>query len=249
MEGQRVIFNVCGKRFESNVSVIEAHPDTLLAMLIRHIPSESNEVFIQRDAKLFRWILYWYSSGILVDHTTAGVPKEVWDAEVDYYTLFSPQEAQEEDKKRALPPLNESHELAAIVKKRAVEVNASIQAERDKRKETWKAILEHMVPNMCEKEGYWTAWELIGRSEDQKWFGWPSNYPVALRELDLNMWNSFWEEFKEYANDAGLNVKKEYYNGQTTSSKYSFLPASLTSVKTGHQDFKMLIRFKAPLVK
>ena len=31
-----VVFNVCGTRYETRVSVIESKPDTMLAMLLRH---------------------------------------------------------------------------------------------------------------------------------------------------------------------------------------------------------------------
>lgn len=58
---RNVIFNVSGKRFESSISSIELHPDTLLGMLLRRKTDDMFEIFIDRDSKMFRWILYWYT--------------------------------------------------------------------------------------------------------------------------------------------------------------------------------------------
>jgi hypothetical protein len=40
MENKRVVFNVCGTRYECSVSTIESKTDTMLDMLLRHRKEE-----------------------------------------------------------------------------------------------------------------------------------------------------------------------------------------------------------------
>lgn len=64
----RIVFNVGGTKYETSVSTIETFPDTLLGMLLRrHLEKvqqeqevgELEEIFLDRDGSMFRWILHW----------------------------------------------------------------------------------------------------------------------------------------------------------------------------------------------
>lgn len=242
-----MVFNVCGKRFESNVSVIQAQPDALLAMLLRHqveppppqgagVPN----IFIQRDPKMFRWILYWYSTGgLLVEHDTVGVPKEVWDAEIDFYTLFTKQEAEVVEQKRKLPVIDESHELAALAKKVAMEVNDEVEKARAKRRETYKAMLEYMIPDINTKEGAWTGFTFIGRASHHKPIHWSWVYPDKFRNLDLEDLRSHFAELKEYANAIGFDVRDTEWRPSAVYKKHRFTPASEMPINTAHQSWQI----------
>ncbi len=58
MEIQVLILNVGGTKFVTSQSTINCWQDTFLTMLLKH--HNQQEIFIDRDPKLFRWILYWY---------------------------------------------------------------------------------------------------------------------------------------------------------------------------------------------
>lgn len=80
-----VTFNVGGVRYTTTRATISAHPDTMLAMVLRH--NENDEIFIDHDGEMFRFILFWYRSGTLALHTDVGVSQEIWQAYVDYFAL------------------------------------------------------------------------------------------------------------------------------------------------------------------
>lgn len=83
---ERIAINVGGKKYETTRTTLDLFPNSFVGMLSRRHPT-APELFIDRDGKLFRWILYWYQTRILVDHNTAGVPLEVWDAELQFYGI------------------------------------------------------------------------------------------------------------------------------------------------------------------
>ena len=86
---KQIVFDVGGKIYKTSKSTIELWPTTLLGMLVRQ--NNSNEIFIDRDQHMFRWILLWYRTSILVDHMAVGVPEVVWDAELDFYGIGEPE--------------------------------------------------------------------------------------------------------------------------------------------------------------
>ena len=53
-----IVLNVGGTKFVTSKSTINSWQDTFLTMLLKH--QNQHEIFIDRDPKLFRWILYWY---------------------------------------------------------------------------------------------------------------------------------------------------------------------------------------------
>ncbi len=90
-----VVFNVGGTRFEVARSTVTAHPDTLLANMIKRNLDE-NELFIDADSGLFRWILQWYRRGLMPSLQTVGVNAEMWSAELSFYGLLENWDANEE---------------------------------------------------------------------------------------------------------------------------------------------------------
>lgn len=237
-----VEFNVCGTRYQSRRSVIEAQPHSMLAMLLRHPESAQPDgsFFVQRDPLMFRWILYWYSSGILVNEETADVPKEVWDYELDYYALSPPKSAAEQNAKKRIR--DESHELAAKAAQHLVKLEQKIDADRENRKKMYCQLLDYMMDGQALKEGVYTGFDFIGCEEDQKMFLYPSSYDTRAR-VKPSWINNWFDEFAEYCLDVGFVVVKGYYTEMTTSSSYKFSPAKYTTVKTGHSQIHL--SFKA----
>lgn len=244
-----VVFNVCGTRYETRVSVIESKPDTMLAMLLRHHEEGGGEIFIQGDGPMFRWILYYYTSDILVDEKTVGVPKEVWDREIAFYSLFSNKEEEEKEeeskKKRPLGvEIDEDHELASLAKKHLAKTEEILDEQQKQRHAIYKAILEHLIPRLSTKsKDIKTCAEFIGRSSDQKYFVYPPQYPANLRDIDFEDINRHFNEFIEYCDKIGFLLTKESYFHKTTvcSNGYAIFPHD---VRTSHQALTIGLQIK-----
>lgn len=234
MDTKRVTFNVCGKRYETTRAIIEDKPDTMLAMLLRNQPPSETEIFVQSDSLMFRWILYYYTSNILVEHDTVGVPKEVWDRELEYYSLFSAEEKEEEDTRKRMPIVDESHELASLAKKRLRVINDNDDASQTKRRDIYKAHLEYMLNHMQSTKDVQTGFAFIGRNASQKLIDWPYDYPKSLRDIDYDLINAHFDEFVEYCKQIGFKLQKIGYNpSHMGKSKYLITNGH---VKTGHQN-------------
>lgn len=229
MNVKRVTFNVCGTRYETSRAVLEDKPDTMLAMLLRNQSPEEKEIFVQSDPRMFRWILYYYTSGILVEHDTVGVPKEVWDRELEYYSLFS---ADESTRKR-IPLVDESHELASLAKKHLADIHDRDDAKQAKRRSIYKLLLEHMITRMQHTKDARTGFSFIGQGSSQKPIDWPYDYPHQLRDINFDEINVHFEEFTEYCKQVGFLVTKNGYDpSHMGKAKFSI---SGGYVKTQHQ--------------
>lgn len=234
MDSKRVTFNVCGTRYQATASVIESKPDTMLAMLLRRNQSnEGFEIFLQADPIMFRWILYYYTSDILVDHGTVGVPKEVWDREIEYYSLFSLEEKEEEEESKKRPLVDESHELASLAKKQMAEINARDDAKSEARKKIYKDLLEYMIGHMNQSKDIQTVYAFIGKSPKQKHIDWPWDYPEKLRDIDFDDINRHIQEFVEYCGKIGFKLNKLTYE-PSHMGKPAY-PIVNGHIKTGHQ--------------
>lgn len=240
MDSKRVVFNVCGTKYETNTSVIESKPDTTLAMLLRNrdlSSLQSGEIFIQSDPQIFRWILYWYTTDILVNEGTVGVPKEVWDREIEYYSLFSREEKEEEEKeeekKRKIPPIDEDHELASLAKKRIEAINARDEAAELARKEIYKALVEYMMRYMNMSKDIQTGFAFIGKGPNHKPIDWPWDYPDNLKDINFDNIDEHFEEFVQYCKQIGFKLEKIHYDkSHKGKPKYSVTQGH---VKTVHQ--------------
>lgn len=89
-----VTFNVGGKLYKINEGTIFNsrfyNEIELLPMLIRQKRKTTNkdeseeleEIFIDRDHKIFRWILYVYRYDYIPSHSHVGISKTMWDKEL-----------------------------------------------------------------------------------------------------------------------------------------------------------------------
>ncbi|XP_049590372.1 potassium voltage-gated channel subfamily A member 10 [Syngnathus scovelli] len=86
---QRVVINVSGLMFETQLSTLNRFPETLLgdpAKRIRHFDAMKNEYFFDRNRPAFDSILYFYQSGGRV-RRPANVPLDVFASEIVFYQL------------------------------------------------------------------------------------------------------------------------------------------------------------------
>jgi hypothetical protein len=240
---ERVWLNVQGTYFlTTRETLTEQAPDGLLAMLIRH-PDPHGETrgvipvwFVNRDAGMFRWILHALNTGQLVDHTTVGVAKDVWDTEVDYYGLFQTPIVPE-DRKRQREEKNA--ELTKKVKQNLERLEKERLRAVQKREEVYQVLLEHCMAS-ANAEGT-TGWTLVtpnfgkGDYYDYK-------YPERLRNLDLEFLSNNREEIEAFAKRFGFMLKVYEYHACSTRRKYEFYPAALMHCKYGHSELQVSMK-------
>ncbi|RUS35062.1 BTB/POZ protein, partial [Jimgerdemannia flammicorona] len=63
----RVVFDVGGKRYKTTRATINAYPETLLVRLVAEPNPDFQEIFIDRNGKLFRYVLDFYRNGGVVE--------------------------------------------------------------------------------------------------------------------------------------------------------------------------------------
>ncbi|EPQ03834.1 Potassium voltage-gated channel subfamily A member 10 [Myotis brandtii] len=88
---QRVIINIAGLRFETQLRTLTQFPETLLGdreKRMRFFDSMRNEYFFDRNRPSFDGILYYYQSGGKV-RRPANVPVDVFADEIAFYELGS----------------------------------------------------------------------------------------------------------------------------------------------------------------
>ncbi|XP_015262046.1 PREDICTED: potassium voltage-gated channel subfamily A member 10 [Gekko japonicus] len=86
---QRVIINIAGLRFETQLKTLNQFPDTLLGdpeKRIHYFDSMRNEYFFDRNRPSFDGILYYYQSGGKI-RRPANVPIDVFADEITFYEL------------------------------------------------------------------------------------------------------------------------------------------------------------------
>lgn len=113
---ERVVINVSGLRFETQLRTLNQFPDTLLgdpARRIRYFDPLRNEYFFDRNRPSFDAILYYYQSGGRL-RRPVNVPLDVFAEEIKFYELgemafnkFREDEGFIEEEERPLP----KHEL------------------------------------------------------------------------------------------------------------------------------------------
>ncbi|XP_024067981.1 potassium voltage-gated channel subfamily A member 10 [Terrapene carolina triunguis] len=86
---QRVIINIAGLRFETQLKTLNQFPETLLGdpeKRMRYFDSMRNEYFFDRNRPSFDGILYYYQSGGKI-RRPANVPIDVFADEITFYEL------------------------------------------------------------------------------------------------------------------------------------------------------------------
>lgn len=88
-ECERVIINVSGLQFETQLRTLNQFPDTLLgdpARRIKHFDPVHNEYFFDRYRPCFEAILYYYQSGGRLNRPM-NVPLDIFSEEVKFWEL------------------------------------------------------------------------------------------------------------------------------------------------------------------
>ena len=82
-----ITYNVSGKCYQISRTLIEQQDKSLLYILLKEKERNNDEsdIFIDRDYKMFRWILHYVRTGDMIDHRTVKVPLYVWQKEFTYY--------------------------------------------------------------------------------------------------------------------------------------------------------------------
>uniref|UniRef100_F6UCT6 Potassium voltage-gated channel subfamily A member 10 n=1 Tax=Monodelphis domestica TaxID=13616 RepID=F6UCT6_MONDO len=86
---QRVIINIAGLRFETQLKTLNQFPETLLGdreKRVQFFDSMRNEYFFDRNRPSFDGILYYYQSGGKI-RRPANVPIDVFADEISFYEL------------------------------------------------------------------------------------------------------------------------------------------------------------------
>ncbi|XP_069488714.1 potassium voltage-gated channel subfamily A member 10 [Ambystoma mexicanum] len=88
---QRMLINIAGLRFETQLKTLNEFPDTLLGdpeKRMQYFDSMRNEYFFDRNRPSFDGILYYYQSGGKI-RRPANVPIDVFADEIAFYELGS----------------------------------------------------------------------------------------------------------------------------------------------------------------
>jgi len=86
---ERVIINVSGLRFETQIRTLNQFPDTLLgdpSRRIRYYDPVNNEYFFDRHRNCFEAIIYYYQSGGRL-RRPVNVPLDIFSEEIQFYEL------------------------------------------------------------------------------------------------------------------------------------------------------------------
>lgn len=224
----RVTLNVQGTLFVTTTQTLtDLAPDGMLAMLLRH--HTEGEIFINRDAGMFRWILLALNTGQLVDHTTVGVPKDVWDTEVDYYGLFDTPIVPESKKRERV-----STELAEKAKKYCEGLEIRKQDAIRAREKEYGVLMEYIMSTI-NPEGK-TGYMFVTPTKD----AYPYNYKAELRFMNLKQLDEKKDELRTFAEALGFIISVGDYRTGSMVRKYDRYPAMHTNFTYAHEELKIV---------
>lgn len=193
----RVVFNVGGTRFETNVSTIRAlKKDDLLNMLLDHREGEQ-EIFIDRDPKSFQKILNIYRG--------SGDTK-VDEDELDYYGLIE-KVVREKTKREEI-----EEELLEISNKR----NKTLSIEYDAKLEKYANVLKLCLDHGSLEFVYASGKDFSAIPSTLDGFKYPLEYFSDLK---------YSKDFEQYARNLGYRVNIYEFCGDK-KTKYTRKPAS-----------------------
>lgn len=123
MEG-RITLNVGGTRFTTYISTLRSIPGSTLAILMdKPLPADGDdELFIDRDERLFRFILRCHRNAKVYTHQQVGVSKEIWETELAYFGLFLPSDVDTEKRKPKRTSIKDVVHAIEMEKKQKVEL-------------------------------------------------------------------------------------------------------------------------------
>lgn len=233
MSSNKLILNIGGKRYETTRQTIELYPDTLLDMLLKRSNKEDEEIFIDRDQKLFRWILHYYRTGNMVNHDDVGVSEHVWLDELQFYGLLEKDEQHTKKRKAFLECEKDIREKAEkIAKKHDEEMDKEMIARRKTYGEIMSFMLDHLELRVRH-----TTFEFIGKPKGKETMIHGQGITVDI------VWLEPWFfEFGKFALELGYEIKLINSSEGTTSRKYEFFPASKTNVPNLHSYMKIQVK-------
>jgi len=237
---KRVILDIGGKIFHTSASTIESLPDTMIAMLLsRHA---GDALFIDRDPGNFRWIIHWYRTGILVDHTTVGVPQEVWDDEIAFYcisvgetdTVLGEQAPERRDKR-----IREKEQIfAKRCKEKLIELEKRKDTLVEQRREEYQKVLDYLISGI-NAEGR-TGYDLV-QPDERNLDQYPYDYPKAAI-FNLSWLHSNMKEFIEFCAEYGFLVECKSYDPSYKGNHVNgFSPAKNVHFKRKHHHMRLVI--------
>ena len=224
--------NVGGTHYETSYSTIQSRPGTMLDMLLsRHV--EGEEIFIDRDGEMFRWILYWYRTGIIVDYKIVGIPIDLWNAELDYYQVRLEKDADNDyemtDKKRR---------ILSDVEQAREKINDKEEENRKSRYIAYQNIVTYMIDNSGGQRS--NTFEFIGALKKNVY---DVNYPLNIRYTTMSFLKvCFYSEFKSFCQELGLNVKLVWYR-ENSMGKASYPPGRNSSFPYKHDSITIECSF------
>ncbi len=227
-----VAINVGGKLYHTGKETLELYPDTLIGMLYRQrAPDNTDPIFVDRDHKLFRWILYWHRTGILLDHNAANVPLEVWNDELSFYGITTDGAATKPlgdamPKKRKL--LAEEQALREKAQKIAGDYEQNLSNRQLERRREYARFFDWFLTHFNKDGDYGlTGFDFVGKAEGKSYYAGNYGCDLNLEPVWLKEWFS---EFAAFCADMGYIAKCASYSGSTTTRKYKFTPASRANV-------------------
>lgn len=243
MESTHILLNVGGKRYETTTTTIGAHPGTLLEMLVRRKREDDMEIFLDRDGPMFRWILYWYRTGMLVDHNIVGVPKEVWLHELDYYGIGGEEQNETKCLGEMSPRKRKTAETEEEIRNRANTLASehAVKEEQDKEKRhvSYLRIANYMIKKHNTDDSS-TWFDFVGFANGQGGT-YPYSYPHEARFNPA--WLDYWfKEFQVYCKETlNINVAKKAFSPGTTVRRYNHEPGQFTDIRTKHSDIRLTL--------
>lgn len=238
-----VRINVGGKPYQTTRSTFDGWDNTMMAMLMRH--HHNQELFIDRDSKMFRWILHWYRTGVLVDHTTVQVPQEVWQHELQFYGIHEEdlQKAEQQggqslgEMQLKRRKLDEQEQILSEKAEKAIAASKTSNDEAElKRQQIYGTILTYMIEHLDHSIlNSNTNFCFVGAAHPSgPMIQYPASYDVRARFNPV--WLNFWfkKEFVEHCARFGFTVKIISHQTRTTKRRFEYKPASLTDIGQIH---------------
>lgn len=231
--GDRIWFNVQGTYFlTTRETVTQRYPEGMLAMLLRHPDTLSDRYgypvwFVNRDAGMFRWILLALNTGQLVDHATVGVPKDVWETELDYYGLVE----------NAGPTKRQRTVIDPDIQVHIERLERKADEDRLAREREFKRLVEFCAAHMHHTNV--TRFEFVST-------GMPiMGYPTDIWSLDLIMLYNFRNDAAKFADALGFDLRILSFVAVSRKRRRDHYPAHLVELHSEHEYLFLTIQRNA----
>jgi hypothetical protein len=237
-----VTFNVGGVIYKTSVSTIDimsasTNGTDLLGMLVRQNGNNAqSEIFIDRDHKLFRWILYAYRENIVPTHTDVRVSKEIWNKELAFYGIDKigitekPAGINQKKESTTLPLPQSVIEMEQQIKSISNNYISRMKENHKKQKINIENGYESRRPLYANLLLYLTT-----RSSNAIFVIVGKNGPVipeGARTINTIVYNPIWvykykSEIQTYADSLGYKIHIDEINDNDNNTSFAIYPASV----------------------